>query len=72
MANASATRSFYASEGRSCCSSDTPQLFLGLLAEAPVVMLTFAIWTRVHQEMDRDVPNSFPVGSQTAITCEGQ
>jgi len=54
------------------CSSDTPQLFLGLLAEAPVVMLTFAIWTHVHQGMDKDVSNSFPVGSQTAITSERQ
>lgn len=47
------------------------QLFSGLLAEAPVEMLMFAIRTHVHQEMDREVLNSFPEGSQRAVTCEG-
>lgn len=47
------------------------QLFSGLLAEVPVEMLMFAIWTHVHQETDREVLNSFPEGSKTAITCEG-
>lgn len=73
MANSSITHwGFYKSERRSYSSSDTSQLFLGLLAEVPVVMLTFALWTHVHKEMDREVSNSFPGGSQTAITCEGQ
>lgn len=47
------------------------QIFSGLLAEVPVEMLMFAIWTHVHQETDREVLNSFPEESQIAITCEG-
>lgn len=39
------------------------QLFSGLLAEAPIEMLMFAIWAHVHQETDREVLNSFPEGS---------
>lgn len=63
---------FYKHESRSCCSSSAPQTFLGLLVEAPLVMLTFAVRTHVRQEMDRDTSKSFPVGSQTAALCEGQ
>lgn len=44
------------------------QLFSGLLAEAPVEMLMFAIRTHVHQETEREVLNSFPEGSQRAMT----
>lgn len=45
--------------------------FLRTARDMAVVMPTFATWTYVHQKMDKDVSNAFPVGSQTDIACEG-